>query len=96
MVTQDVDPRTTIARLESKVAKLERLLAGRSRLLRQLASAICDDDLVNLSRLAAGRPPRRRVGNEFQDWRETISFSISDVETTMVELWRSAARSRPD
>jgi len=96
MVTQDVDPRTTIARLESKVAMLEHLLASRSRLLRKLAIAICDEDLENLSRLAAGRPPRPRVGNDFRDWRETISFSAGDVEKTMVELWRSAARSRPD
>ena len=91
MVTQNIDLLTTIARLESRVATLEHLLAQRSRLLLQTARAICDRDLMDLSRLAAGRPPSPRAGRDLRSWHETISLSASDVERTMLELWRSAA-----
>ena len=86
-----VDAGVTIARLEARVAALERLAADRSRLLRQLTRVVCEEDLMNLSRLAAGQPPITRAGFGLRGWRETTSTTMGDVDKTMAELWRAAA-----
>ena len=81
----------TIARLEARVRTLERSLAERSRLLRQLARVICEEDLMSLSRRRVGKPPIPRPGFGLRGWRETTTLAASDVEKTMAELWRSAS-----
>jgi hypothetical protein len=91
MVNDERDGAATIERLKARVTSLERLLADRSRLLRQLARVICEDDLMSLSRLAVGQPPIPRAGFGLRGWRETTAFSSGDVEKTMAELWRAAA-----
>ena len=85
------DSAAAIARLEARVQALERSLAERSRLLRQLARVICEEDLMSLARLRVGRPPIPRAGFGLRGWRETTTLASSDVEKTMAELWRSAA-----
>lgn len=91
MVNPDASSATEIARLEARVAALELSLADRSRLLRQLARVVCEDDLMSISRLRAGQPPIPRAGFGLRGWRETTTLATSDVEKTMAELWRSAA-----
>jgi hypothetical protein len=53
MVSAQEQPAQTIARFQARVASLERLLADRSRLLRQLPRVVCDDDLMSFSRLTS-------------------------------------------
>jgi hypothetical protein len=91
MVNEGMDPAATIARLEARVAALERLAADRSRLLRQATRVVCEEDLMNLSRLAAGQPPIPRAGFGLRGWRETTAPTMGDVDKTMAELWRAAA-----
>ena len=88
---EEGDAEATIARLEARVAALERALEDRSRLLRQTTRVVCEEDLMNLSRLVAGQPPLPRAGFGLRGWRETTSTTEGDVERTMEELWRSAA-----
>jgi len=90
MVSEETDPAATIARLEERVATLERVVADRSRLLRQVTRVVCDEDVMNISRLAAGQPPIPRAGFGLRGWRETTSTTIGDVDKTMAELWRAA------
>jgi hypothetical protein len=91
MVNEETDPAATIARLEERVATLERVVADRSRLLRQVTRVACDEDVMNISRLAAGQPPIPRAGFGLRGWRETTSTTMGDVDKTMAELWRAAA-----
>jgi hypothetical protein len=91
MVNEGMDAAATIARLETRVAALERLAADRSRLLRQLTRVVCEEDVMNISRLAAGQPPIPRAGFGLRGWRETTSPTMGDVDKTMAELWRAAA-----
>jgi hypothetical protein len=91
MVNEGMDPAATIARLEARVAALERVVADRSRLLRQLTRVVCDEDVMNISRLAAGQPPIPRPGFGLRGWRETTAPKMGDVDKTMAELWRAAA-----
>ncbi len=91
MVNAGTNPAEVVERLEARVVALERLLADRSRLLRQLARVVCEDDLMSLSRLAVGQPPIPHAGFGLRGWRETTAFSSGDVEKTMAELWRAAA-----
>jgi hypothetical protein len=91
MVSEETDPAATIARLEERVAALERVVADRSRLLRQVTRVVCDEDAINISRLAAGQPPIPRAGFGLRGWRETTSTAMGDVDRTMAELWRAAA-----
>ena len=91
MVRSSENKQGAVARLEARVEALERTLAERSRLLRQLTQVICEDDLMNLSRLTAGQPPLPRAGFGLRGWRETTTLAAADVEKTMAELWRSAA-----
>jgi len=58
------DPTLTIARLAARVARLEELLAERSRAFRVLAETACDEDLEALLLIAAGLllPSRSGVG----------------------------------
>jgi len=91
MVNGGVNPVEMVEQLEARVAALEQLLADRSRLLRQLARVICEDDLISLSRLTVGQPPIPRAGFGLRGWRETTSVSSGDVDKTMAELWRTAA-----
>jgi len=85
-----------VARLEARVARLEKLLGVRSRLLRELADELCPDDLVSLSRLASGLPPLVKSAFGLADWRETTALTAGDVEKTMKQLWRSAAHRRDE
>jgi hypothetical protein len=91
MVNGGTNPVEMVEQLEARVAALEQLLADRSRLLRQLARVICEDDLMSLSRLTVGQPPIPRAGFGLRGWRETTSVSSGDVDKTMAELWRTAA-----
>jgi hypothetical protein len=91
MVKDPGETAGTIAKLEARIEGLERALTSRSRLLRQLARVICEEDLMNLSRLSMGHPPLPRAGFGLRGWRETTSLAAADVEKTMAELWRSAA-----
>lgn len=91
MVNDGADPAETIARLEARVAALEHALEDRSRLLRQATRIVCEEDLMNLSRLVAGLPPIPRAGFGLRGWRETTTPTEGDVDKTMEELWRSAA-----
>lgn len=96
MVSATRDPQSEIARLEARVETLERLLSQRSRFLRTLARDLCEDDLVSLSRLAAGLPPFARAAFGLHAWRETTALTAGDVERTMRELWRSLSPSALD
>ena len=78
-----------VTELEARVERLERSLSERSSLLRALASGLCDQDLVKLSRLAAGLPPLPRSGIGLAGWRESPELSPADVAETLEELWRS-------
>ena len=91
MVNAGTDPAEIVEQLEARVAALEQLLADRSRLMRQLARVICEDDLMSLSRLTVGQPPIPRAGFGLRGWRETTALSTGDVDKTMAELWRAAA-----
>jgi hypothetical protein len=91
MVNGGTNPAEMVEQLEARVAALEQLLADRSRLLRQLARVICEDDLMSLSRLTVGQPPIPRAGFGLRGWRETTTVSAGDVDKTMAELWRAAA-----
>jgi hypothetical protein len=91
MVNGGTNPAEMVEKLEARVAALEQLLADRSRLLRQLARVICEDDLMSLSRLTVGQPPIPRAGFGLRGWRETTTVSSGDVDKTMAELWRAAA-----
>jgi hypothetical protein len=79
----------TILRLEARVARLEELLAERSRFLRYLSREMCEEDLTMVSCASCGLPPLPRAGFGLRGWRETTALSSGDVEETMAELWRS-------
>lgn len=88
MVIRD-DDSATVARLESRICRLEQILAERSRLLRYLARELSDEDLVTFSRASCGLPPLPRAGFGLRGWRETTALSSGDVDRTMEELWRT-------
>jgi hypothetical protein len=79
----------TIARLEARVASLERKLAERSAWIRAWAHDARDEDLVRLCRAALGMPPIPGAGLGLRGWGETTELSAGEVEPTMAELWRS-------
>lgn len=83
------DERETIARLEARVATLERKLADRSAWIRALARDARDEELIRLERAVLGLPPLPRPGFGLRGWSETTSLSSGDVESTLRELWRS-------
>jgi hypothetical protein len=89
LVSSPYDPLHTILRLEARVARLEDLLAERSRFLRYLSRELCEEDLTMLSRASCGLPPLPRPGFGLRGWRETTVLSSGDVDDTMRELWRS-------
>jgi hypothetical protein len=91
-VTEGTDTAEELARLRARVEGLERMLAERSRLLRALTPELCAEDLLNLSRLAAGLAPRPRAAFGLSDWRETTALSAGDVDRTLEQLWRSLDR----
>jgi len=96
-VSTAAEPESEIARLEARVAALEKALKRRSALLTSLTRELCDDDVASLSRLAAGLPPLPRAGIGLLGWRETTALTAGDVERTMRELWRSVELPRiPD
>jgi hypothetical protein len=79
----------TIARLEARVASLERKLAERSAWIRAFARDAREDDLIRLTRAVLGLPPLPRPGFGLRGWSETTALMSGDVEATMTELWRS-------
>lgn len=85
------DPARTIARLRARVARLEQILAERSRQVRTLARGACAEDLEALSRAAAGLPPLVRSDVGSLAWKETTRLRPADVEVTMGAIWRAAA-----
>ena len=89
VAADDRSSRLRIAELEAQVERLEKSLAERSALIRALSPALCDKDLVTLSRLSSGLPPLPRSGIGLAGWRESTELSPADVEETMTELWRS-------
>ncbi|HKD10641.1 MAG TPA: hypothetical protein VKE50_01135 [Thermoanaerobaculia bacterium] len=91
MVMSDSPSAGEVARLEARVARLEKLLADRSRVLRSLARGLCEEDLVTLSRLESGLPPLLRSDAGSLVWRDTTRLTTADVERTMTALWRAVA-----
>jgi len=85
----DAPDRLTIARLEARVASLEKKLAERSAWIRAFARDAREEDLIRLTRAILGLPPLPRPGFGLRGWSETTSLSSGDVEATMTELWRS-------
>jgi hypothetical protein len=92
MVTPAVDSKDdALERLQVRIAELEKQLEERSRHLRQLTRVVCDEDLMNFSRMALGMPPLPRAGFGLRGWHETTEPTHGDVDKTMKELWRSVA-----
>lgn len=87
MVSEDATQ--TIARLEARVATLERKLVERSAWIRALARDARDEELIRLERAVLGLPPLPRAGFGLRGWAETTGLSSGDVESTLRELWRS-------
>jgi hypothetical protein len=83
------DPALTIARLEARVAYLEKKMAERSALIRSITREVCGEDLLSLTLFAAGLPPLPRAGFGLRGWKETTALASGQVEGTMKELWRS-------
>ncbi|HUP22823.1 MAG TPA: hypothetical protein VNB06_07770 [Thermoanaerobaculia bacterium] len=80
-----------IARLEARVAALEEALVVRSRELRLLIEHLDERELLILSRIHAGLPPRPRYAFEPALWRETTELTTAEVEPVLEDLWRSIA-----
>lgn len=78
-----------IARLEARVATLERKLRERSAWIRAFARDARDEELIRLERAILGLPPLPRPGFGLRGWSETTTLSSGDVEATLSELWRS-------
>lgn len=78
-----------IARLEARVAYLEKQLVETSAIYRAFVREACDEDVISASRAAMGLPPLPRAGFGLRGWRETTTLVPADVENTMNELWRS-------
>lgn len=89
MVSGPQDPTLLISRLEARIEALEKHLRERSELMRALASELCTEDLISLSRLAMGLSPASRAGIGLAGWRETTALTSGDVDRTMKALWRS-------
>lgn len=89
MVDSMTQKNLTIARLEARIATLERKLAERSAWIRAFARDSRDEELIRLERAVLGLPPLPRPGFGLRGWSETTTLSQGDVETTMRELWRS-------
>lgn len=89
MVAAADEAAATIARLEARVAALEKKLAERSAWIRAWARDARDEDLVKLCRAALGLPPIPRAGLGLRGWGETTELAPGEVEPTMAELWRS-------
>jgi hypothetical protein len=78
-----------VARLEARVAALEAALERRSRERRRIQAALPPRDLVALSRILAGLPPRPVSPYDPERWRETTELTPADVEETLTDLWGS-------
>lgn len=84
-----------LAKLESQVAVLEEKLAERSRTLRRLSRELCLPDLEALIHAADSESgPPAAIHASGIDWSETTELHPGEVESTMTEIWRSAAASR--
>jgi FkbM family methyltransferase len=75
--------------LAARVERLEQKNAERSRLIRQIAGEVCDDDVLVLSWLATGSRPPISGDRGSRRWVETTDLTAADVEMTMRELWRT-------
>ncbi len=84
-----MNPEWTIARLQARVAYLEKQLVETSAIYRAFVREACDEDVISASRAAMGLPPLPRAGFGLRGWRETTALVPADVEKTMNELWRS-------
>lgn len=93
-MTEESD-RDRLERLRARVDRLETLLAQRSDTLRRLIAELCEDDLINASRLAAGLQPLGRAAFGLGEWRETTALTTSDVDKTFQQLWRSLPLREP-
>ena len=80
-------PQARIARLEGRIAALERTLERRSRELRLLQSSLCPTDLVQLARIAEGLPPLPRIACQLEYWTETNEIVPANLEATLEDLW---------
>jgi hypothetical protein len=78
-----------IARLEGRVAALEAALERRSDELRRLQSHLCQRDLAQWTRMAAGLLPLPRIAHEPACWQETLELAGADVPETLEDLWAS-------
>ena len=80
---------TEIARLEARIEALEAALEQRSRELRIIQNLVSERDLVNISRILAGRPPLPHGDLQLEAWNETTELQPADVESTLNGLWSS-------
>ncbi|MCP3960106.1 MAG: hypothetical protein GY719_19850 [bacterium] len=80
-----------VAFLEAKVEALEEALRRRSEVLRKVQREVCQDDLLQISRIEAGLPLLPRQAYDVSLWPETTELTTADVEQTMTDLWRSLA-----
>ncbi len=87
--TSSSEPELTIARLASRVAALEAALERRSSELRLLQSCLCQRDLVQWTRMAAGLLPLPRLAHAPAFWQETLALAVADVPETLAALWAS-------
>jgi hypothetical protein len=83
------DPRQSIARLEARVAALEKAIERRSRELLDIQRHVCRRDVVVISRIRAGLPPLPYGAYEPAFWHETADLRPADVEETLEDLWSS-------
>lgn len=81
----------TVARLEGRIAALERALERRSLELRDIQRHVCKRDLALIGRIQAGLPPLPPPSCDAIFWRETTATTEADVEETLVALWSSLA-----
>ncbi len=77
------------ARLEGRIAALERALGRRSRELRRLQASLSPSDLVQLARIAEGLPPLPRIAHQLEYWSESTTIAPARVESTLADLWAS-------
>jgi hypothetical protein len=85
-----------VAELEARVAALEASLERRSHELRQQQRWLCPKDLMNLSLVAAGRPPLPRQIDDLLLWRETTELTPAEVDDALERLWKSLAAGATD
>jgi hypothetical protein len=84
-----------IARLEGRIAALERALVRRSRQIRLLQRYLGSRDLLALGRIAADLPALPRIASQPEYWRETTALLSVGVVETLEDLWQTELPPEP-